>query len=701
MDNKFNARFGWFWYNDQEILHDTQEDIDRKMAKHAQMGITHVITFSSTHFRWSFRPFWNKINECLAKVVKAGHKYGIKVIEHHSCNLTHYPDTKEHWEMFEGEMVLRESTTKNWPGLEEWMMNPDNEVEKWAQIAGPTGKPVVAYGGHGKCFNNPDFVASYLKYLEDVYATGVDGIMTDDVHFFFPWACVCPHCRKKFKEQYNEELPTPEEWDKWVGDYNNPSFLNWLKFRYQTITQFHQIVKEHYEKLGLQMLRPNYTSVALSPTLTSYILDDLPAIDWVFQECCFSTVIRYTWPLYLLDQLQRRSMERHRQTPAMMMFYADRQDQLAFSWGIARLCSSLYTNTPEGKSTVDETIYRDFEKKYADRLFNCESLSTIGFLDSLKNRRFGAGYEASRMKFWIQSCFFENIPVELVDVNKVESWKQFSVICVNEVHVLSSDEIANLKDYVNNGGIVIVTGSAGSCDESLLKLSDEEISARWGFDFTMKPEEYLEVPYGKGKFIRPGYLFGYPGSKELKEKIFLTSWNGPMHNHKLIDLRLDIPEIWLQRAYRNAHSDVCVDAPNFDGYYSSADARKDVITLLKNTVKDNLLFSVENFPELVLAIPFVNRDNKKISIHMLNAAGTMKKGTEERISHKDLIPFPKLSGTGKLNVIIPPDCKIPEKVVFAVPGKDEVPLEFSLVDRKVVISLPLNLLETCGSILLD
>jgi len=64
---RFTDRFGWFWYNDQEIFLDTQSDIDAKMKAMYEQGITHVITFSCTHFRWSFKPWWGKINECLKK----------------------------------------------------------------------------------------------------------------------------------------------------------------------------------------------------------------------------------------------------------------------------------------------------------------------------------------------------------------------------------------------------------------------------------------------------------------------------------------------------------------------------------------------------------------------------------------------------------------------------------------------------------
>ena len=670
------------------------------MARHAEQGITHVITFSSTHFRWSFRPYWDKITECLAKVVRAGHKYGIKVIEHHYANLTHYLDTKEQWDEFEGEMQLRNSSTKNWPGLEEWMMSPDNEIERWIQYSGLTGKPAVPYGGHGRCFNNEEYVSQYLDYLETIYKTGVDGIMTDDVHWFMPWSCACPVCRKLFKEQTGYDLPDTEHWGSWVGNYEDPSFTAWLHFRYASTRRFHQRVKDHYERLGLKMLRPNYTSVALCPSLTACILDDLPALDWVFQECCFSTIIRYTWPLYLLDQLQRRLMERERRIPSMMMFYANREDQLAFSWGIARLCGALYTNTPEGVSCMDETPYRDFEKKYSDAIFDCESLAEVGFIDSLENRRFAVAYEASRMKFWIQSAFFENLPVELANSKNPASWKQFSVLCVNEVYLLSDQEISDLKAYAQAGGTLVITGRSGERDEHGRRLSLTEMESRWGVQLGDDRNEIKVFPLGKGRIVRPGWDFGYPGTPEIREKIFQTRWNGPEHNNKLLDLRQDIPELWLPRAYKqqcNAEGRM----PNNNGYYGGEKERKEVVALLRSLLPCVPSFRVENLSELVLAVPLQGRTSHLLSIQLLNASGTMKRGTDQWMSHDDPIPFPPHAGTAHFYLRIPAGMPMPAQAVFAVPGDTgETNLQVSMDGQVISICLPLSLLKTCGTIFL-
>jgi len=60
--NPWDHRFAFFWYNDPEIFEWTQVDFDRKAKEFADSGINHVITFSLTHFRWSFHPYWNTIN---------------------------------------------------------------------------------------------------------------------------------------------------------------------------------------------------------------------------------------------------------------------------------------------------------------------------------------------------------------------------------------------------------------------------------------------------------------------------------------------------------------------------------------------------------------------------------------------------------------------------------------------------------------
>ena len=75
-DDLSNARFGFFWYNDEEIFNDSDDDLDRKAKAFADAGINIVITFSCTHFRWSFTRYWPILTEILHRIVKACHRYG-------------------------------------------------------------------------------------------------------------------------------------------------------------------------------------------------------------------------------------------------------------------------------------------------------------------------------------------------------------------------------------------------------------------------------------------------------------------------------------------------------------------------------------------------------------------------------------------------------------------------------------------------
>ena len=271
-----DTRFAFFWYNDQEIFHDTDADLARKVEAFAEVGINHVITFSATHFRWSFRRHWDLLTETLARVVDACHAAGIRVTEHHSSHLTHNPVDEAGERQLAERLRRRGSRLESWPHLRE-DCDADPVIDgvplsSWRQIDGRTGRWARSaypgrydYQGWTFCFNNPHYRRAYLAYLEQLYATGIDGIMTDDVEWFGAGhACACATCRALFREQTGHDLPEPgPAWERWHGDHADPAYVAWLRFRTSTTTAFHQAVKEHYTGLGIRPLRPNYSERVL------------------------------------------------------------------------------------------------------------------------------------------------------------------------------------------------------------------------------------------------------------------------------------------------------------------------------------------------------------------------------------------------------------------------------------------------------
>ena len=687
-ENPWRARYAWFWYNSEEIWKFSQEDMDAKVKKYADQGFTHLITFSCTHFRWNFRPWWPQINECIRKIVVSAHKYGLKVIEHHSSNLTFFPKPDPDGVPLKrmiGSLTTRKSRVDDWPGLVEYMLNENTEEAQWCQIDAVTGeKCFTGYAGHAKCPNNPDYMKGYLKYLESVYATGVDGIMTDDMYAHYTFvitpdgkrvmknrSCGCKYCRKLFKEKYGHDYPAPEKWDSWFGSMDDPTFIDYLKFRRDTFIGFHKKVAEHYKSLGLKLHRPNYDAVAFRHDHEVTVSAMFPELDIYFQECMYSCVIRSSWPLFLFEQKMRSEYARLRNIPHMMMFYADREDTLKFTFGLSRLAGAMYTNTPEGENKTDETPLRNFEDKYHNLIFNAKELPAVGFLNSEKNRFFSAGFFDNRTSFWMQAAIFRNIPAVMYNMREPDNWKA-PLLVANEVRLLSADEIAQLKKYAEKGGTLVLTGICGEQDENSRFRSKEEINALWGID--MYDESFADswkiFPLGKGRICRVGYNFGYPGRKEENKLRFVYDERRRKRNYIA-------PKQEMLSNSASRKKGVFSKLDPDDHLYSRNSVYFDKVgALLKKLIGSRLEFET-NLPDLILANYFYVPAERTVAVHLVNAMGTLPESRDEKISHDIPIPFPALPDKEyEIKVRMPQ--KLTVKNVSAVSfSLEETPLAFT------------------------
>ena len=473
----WQSRYGWIWYNSKEILRDTQEDIDAHVKSFADKGINILIGFSCTHFRWNFYRHFDKITECIAKIVKACHKYGIIYVEHHSCHLTFNPLTKEDYVYMDNVLEKRDSYVSDWEGLIDDAVNDfavdGKMISSFRQISGKSGRwGITTYHGYGMCFNNEDFVAAYLKYLESLYAVGIDGIMTDDVQYFgndnMGWkafnACTCTHCRIKFKEKYGYELPQPSEWDKFYWNFNDPAFVAWKRFKDESTLEFVYKVKKHYEDLGLNQFRPNYISSILPTNKTAYPFEKCADVwDCVFQENCTSSVIKESYLSFALESIHRYNLGRLNKIPSMSMFYPVTADALYFSWALSKAWGQLYTNCGgEGTGgTLDEKWLRDFEIKHISSYTNPKKITDLAFMLSFDTRDYSDGCETHQSNFikWLQASYLCGISTDMVFENA--QFKDFArhrrVVCAHTV-MLSDNVLNKLRRYVKEGGHLITIG---------------------------------------------------------------------------------------------------------------------------------------------------------------------------------------------------------------------------------------------------
>ena len=712
-EDRWQARFAWFWFNAKEIWRFTQEDIDAKVRLYAEQGITHLITFSCTHFRWSYKPWWKEINQCLAKIVKAAHKYGMKVIEHHSSCLTYFPDDDcngRHKSWLEKYMQTHGSSFDYWPGLVEYNLDETKEEATWEQVDAVDGSKISTwYHGHIKCPNNPHYVAAYLKYLESVYATGVDGIMTDDMQFADQniyledgsrigkvRSCGCKYCREKFKAKYGYELPSPDKWDEWYGSRDDRTFLDYMRFRQESTLDFHRAVKRHYDGLGLKMLRPNYNSTSFQSNERGTWPGIFPQLDWFFQECQNAHIISTAWPHNLFQQKLIAMYARRRGIPDMMLFYAVSNDALMFTFGEARLAGAIYTNTPEsGMGTLDETAIRAFEKRHAPLLFHGNAMAQVAFLDSEENRFYSAGYCETRLPFWVEAALFARIPTVIVGIEELERWN-VPVLVVNEVRLLTAEQVARLKAYAENGGTLVLTGICGEQDAPASFRSREEVNALWGFDLYDESiaSTYRIVSYGRGRICIVGYDFGFPGDKDEHYRRFVFDQQR-RHRGRIMPRRDCVP-IGNPRSVPVGKSEIPV--PDWYSPYSENKTRYDeVASLLSELLGDNASFKAD-LPEMIMAVPFHVPTDNAVAVQLLNAAATLPE-RDDLVSHKRPIPFPEWSGPdGSIRISLP-DGVVGASAELCRVSSEPVPLKMRRVDaRKVNVELPAGLLKNYAMI---
>ena len=626
----WDTRFAFFWYNDQEIFRDTDADLARKAEAFAEVGINHVITFSATHFRWSFRRHWDLLTDTLARVVAACHAAGMRVTEHHSSHLTHNPLDDAGERQVEQRLRTRGSSLASWPHLRE-DCDADPVIDgvrlsSWRQIDGRTGNWARSacpgrydYQGWTFCFNNPHYRRAYLAYLETLYATGIDGIMTDDVEWFGAGhACACAVCRALFRERTGHELPEPgTAWERWHGDHGDPSYVAWLRFRTSSTTAFHQAVADHYRGLGIRPLRPNYSERVLHRDPHGIALEDLPDLDWIFKENDYATIVRYSWCAWAIEAAHRFAVGRWRGIPPMSMFYPDRPDTVRFCWALAMSWGHLYLATPEGESLQDtEKRLRRFEVAHPELLRRVQRVASLGFYESRATRDLYEHAEERSLAgliAWTQACCRRNVPFDLFQREELARLPRYRVVVLNEAVFLSDAELEALRGFVGAGGTLVWTGATGGRDETGAARDARALGRFWGTDSLAAVSDGappVTTRIGAGLLVRVAGDYALAPVERIAR---------PVEGGR----EARIPWQPVSAAHERLRDDLVAFLAGLTG---GAD------------------LELERMPAGVLATVFATASGDSLVVHLVNAAQTLRLPDGASVGHDDPIPFPRFGG---------------------------------------------------------
>ena len=651
--SKWQERFSFFWYNDEELFAYTQDDFDAKAKKFSESGITCVITFSCTHFRFTMYPYWDLIRDCLAKLTKACHKYGIKVVEHHSSHLTFDPLNQEDWDYMERILNLRHSSIDSWEGLRSYIgtdpMMEGKPLSSFRQIDGRTGKWArTGYHGYCMCFNNPDYRKVYFHYLETLYAVGIDGIMTDDVQYFGDGnACTCEHCRRLFQEKTGYTLPAPEDWDAFCSDYSNPVYVAWKRFKLESTKDFQFAVNAHFKSLGYSMLRPNYVSAALLDNWTAYPFEAAREIwDFIFQENCFSELIHASYLWFAGEAAHRFAMAQRKGVPSMSMFYPNRADSIYLSWALSRSWGQMYLGTFEGMDfSREEAPYRNFEQKHPDAYSAPQKVCDLAFYHSMRTRDYTKDSNSYRKSFlsWLQAAYVSGLLVDMAfEYDDLDQLAKFPCIVLASVAMLSDKELERLGKYLENGGKILVSGELGKYREDGSLREEQEAYA------------YLERHTGNGSLIQ------LPDGPDVFQRAIASDRWVP--NPKRVDAQPSVAEL----------------------------LRETSGVSLRQALGSQKLKLESRFPDLYASC-FQSCNQSTYNIHIYNAEGFLKK-EPHTVGHEDIFPCydPQNHYTldDEIRLTLRLDTK-PGSVILYTPEREAaLPLPYQMTDDVLSAVIP-------------
>jgi len=670
--NKWDAKFGFFWYNDDEIFKFTQEDFDKKAKTYADVGINIVITFSCTHFRFSMYEHWDKITNCLKKIVIACHKYDIKVVEHHSSHLTFDPLNQEEWDYFERTLNKRHSKIDSWPNIRNFVN--DNFTKEFRQIDGRTNEYARSrYKGYCLCFNNEQYRKVYFDYLEHLYKeTNIDGIMSDDVQYFGDWqSCTCSTCRKQFKEQTGYEIPMPDKWNEFYGDYDNKEYVAWERFKRQSTKRFQNDINKHFESLGLNLLRPNYVSNIINNNPTAYPFEECAKLwDWVFQENCFSSIIRYSWPRWFSESVHRYAMGRKNNVPSMSMFYPDRYDSYYFTWSLAQFFGQLGLFTPEGEDMTEvEKVFRSFETKHKEILQNQQKHSDFAIYFSQDSWVYTDPKKSNSInmfKAYTQGALFNGLIPDLVYED--EEFIKFENIVLLDVRMMSDKTMKKFNQYVKDGGNLIIFGIPAIKNEKGDYRDIKDIESAFMID-TTKQVDGNDENLGDIYFTKET-----PFSNDFHEVCNVDRWYGS-------ELRTAKPKV------------------------ITYDISKNQGNMLRALLPQNLCaVKSKNTNELVLTHAYISHNNKYFILHILDANDTLNTDNKD-VGHSDTIKnFMKNAKKNDeiiINIIDYPEFIENSGKLISPEFEGEIPVKWSRKEDSVEVVIPANSFSGYGIITIE
>jgi len=491
------------------------EKIKKRAAGFANAGIDTAINYGF-HLRFDFSDYFETLHGYYKNVCDELHKYGIKFMDHYSCNLIERPRTKE--DFFYLHNAHRHHV----------LLHKDPIAAKFAQYEGYFFQDICEkrvndgtrgyswnYQAEMFCHNNPKFLDMHKKYLERLFKdVPMDGMEIDDMCDYGAFStCCCDYCKDRFQREFGRELPNFEDKEFWGdtsgnpttwGNYNNPAFRDWVQLKVNSVSDHIKMVKSILGDRPL-MTCCSATGPMHLNGLALNLERFMDNLDLVMLENCGMSVHTVEWGKMEAEALIQKNIALNMgKAPAIALSYStyDTSAYMGWSfarfWGVSNWASTLIgrlSHNPGDIKEIHELLApsNNWEDRYSPLdTDKGEDIYEVRLVNNLLCRENGYRDEEGRehwtkVSAWSKVFIRTNVGyrflryTELADAKRLMS--EDTPIILDNCGCVSDEQYTAIKVYLENGGKVIMALPFGIKDgKGFIRekpLSEELIEANY------------------------------------------------------------------------------------------------------------------------------------------------------------------------------------------------------------------------------
>jgi len=333
------------------------------------------------------------------------------------------------------------------------------------------------------CITNPYLRNHVISILEEyVRETQCDMLMIDELYVLRTGGrCACVYCRKKFAEDTGFSLPMPDDQAKLFTPGNQLNAV-WMEWKMRQDGSFFREMKERLSKIKKDILITSYGVDFQHPIGRFQML--APYVDVLGIEGTNHCLLQNYRHLLACRKLQAGYADEHGQSQWHIHNRDSGLSDLPTVRYIYRAFCSLnrsgvitYVGHPVLKNTR-------FDWKHWPDFRYMRPIADVAVF-----HRWDGYYRADKPdlpaeQFGISQLLSDkHIPHEFVMSLTAERLAKFKLLVMGNATILSNEEINAVKEFVKNGGKLLITGTFGTFDRQYLTQNADRYTDLTGVEF--------------------------------------------------------------------------------------------------------------------------------------------------------------------------------------------------------------------------